>query len=156
MLIHKEGNLFDSTADILCHQCNCQGKMNSGIAKEVRTRYPNVFESYFNDYENGDLRLGYVNFTEVENKDGKKQVIASMCAQDKYGYDGGQYTDYIAFQKCLDNIMMYAYAYDKNPVIAFPNQIGCVRGGGNWKVIKEMIAANLKDFDVEIWRLDNG
>ena len=37
-----DGNLFDSKAKIIAHQVNCQGKMNSGVAKEVRQRYPHV------------------------------------------------------------------------------------------------------------------
>ena len=34
-----DGNLFDSKAKIIAHQVNCQGKMNSGVAKEVRQRF---------------------------------------------------------------------------------------------------------------------
>ena len=35
-----EGNLFDTKANIICHQCNCQGVMGSGVAAEVKRRYP--------------------------------------------------------------------------------------------------------------------
>ena len=45
-VIIKEGNVFDSDADIICHQVNCQGVMGSGVAKEVRERFPNVYEQY--------------------------------------------------------------------------------------------------------------
>ena len=41
-----EGNLFDSHAHIIAHQVNCQGAMNSGVAKQVRERFPHVFEMY--------------------------------------------------------------------------------------------------------------
>lgn len=41
-----DGNLFDSKAKIIAHQVNCQGKMNSGVAKEVRQRYPHVYRDY--------------------------------------------------------------------------------------------------------------
>ena len=41
--------------------------------------------------------------------------------------------------------------------IAFPARIGCVRGGANWNVILKMIEEVLgEDYNVEIWRLDNG
>lgn len=39
-VVIKEGNVFDSDAKIICHQVNCQGVMGSGVAKEVRERYP--------------------------------------------------------------------------------------------------------------------
>ena len=31
-----DGDLLNSEADIICHQVNCQGKMNSGVAKQIR------------------------------------------------------------------------------------------------------------------------
>lgn len=37
------GNLFDSKADVLCHQVNTYGVMGAGIALEVRKRFPGVY-----------------------------------------------------------------------------------------------------------------
>ena len=61
-----DGNLFDTKAHIICHQCNCQGVMGSGVAAEVKRRYPYVFNSYRKDYEDGKLKLGYVNFATAQ------------------------------------------------------------------------------------------
>lgn len=71
------GNLFESDAQILCHQCNCQGKMGSGVAAEVRLRYPHVYGSYYKDFENGKLKLGYVNFTTAKKRSGNCQYVCS-------------------------------------------------------------------------------
>lgn len=148
-----DGNLFDSKAEIICHQCNCQGIMGSGVAAEVKKRYPHVFQSYRDDYENGKLKLGYVNFTMAN----PKQMIANMCGQDKYGYDGKQYTHYEELQECLNQVLKVAlFDYDVKPTIAFPYLMSCHRGGGNWDVVYKMIEDTFKDFDVEIWRLDKG
>lgn len=148
-----EGNLFDSKANIICHQCNCQGIMGSGIAAEVKRRYPHVFNSYRKDYENGRLKLGYVNFATAK----QDQVIANMCGQDKYGYDGRQYTHYDKLQECLDAVLYFAlHEYDRQPKIAFPYLMSCHRGGGDWNIVYKMIEDTFKKFDVEIWRLNNG
>lgn len=148
-----EGNLFDTKADIICHQCNCQGVMGSGVAAEVKRRYPYVFNSYRKDYEDGKLKLGYVNFATAK----PDQVIANMCGQDKYGYDGQQYTHYDKLQKCLDRVLLFAIEeYDLKPTIAFPYLMSCHRGGGDWNIVYKMIEETFKDFDVEIWRLNNG
>lgn len=52
MLKHTKGNLIDLAErgkfDIIVHGCNCQNTMGSGIAKEIRERYP---ESYIIDTE---------------------------------------------------------------------------------------------------------
>ena len=148
-----DGNIFDSNANIICHQVNCQGVMGSGVAAEVKKRYPHVFLSYRNDYHHKRLELGYVGFVTAK----RDQVIANMCGQDKFGYDGKTYTNYEKLQACLNRVLEYAmFEYDVKPVIAFPYHMSCHRGGGNWNIVYKMIEDTFKDFDVEIWRLDNG
>lgn len=149
MIKYIEGNLFDSKANILCHQCNCQGVMGSGIALEVKKRYPNVFLSYFEDFKENKLKLGYVNFTRAKGT----QIIASMCGQDKYGYKG-LYTNYDKLQDCLNSVKQFALTnYKEKPIIAFPYKMSCDRAGGDWNVVSKMIEDTFKDFDVEIWKL---
>jgi O-acetyl-ADP-ribose deacetylase (regulator of RNase III) len=148
-----DGNIFDSKAHIICHQCNCQGVMGSGIAAQVKKRYPHVFDAYRKDYLDGKIKLGYVCFATAKND----QVIANMCGQDKFGYDGGVYTNYDQLQNCLYRVKEYAlWEYDVQPVIAFPYLMSCYRGGGDWNVVYQMIEDTFKDFDVEIWRFNNG
>jgi O-acetyl-ADP-ribose deacetylase (regulator of RNase III) len=153
MIKFIDGNIFDSDANIICHQCNCQGVMGSGVAAQVKKRYPNVFQAYRKDYLDGKLKLGYVCFA-TANQD---QVIANMCGQDKFGYDGSVYTNYDELQNCLNAVKEYAMCeYDVQPVIAFPYLMSCYRGGGDWNVVYKMIEDTFRDFEVEIWRLNNG
>ena len=147
-----EGNLFETKANIICHQTNCQGVMKSGVALEVKQRYPNVFNSYRKDYEDGLLKLGYVNFASTGKS--SEQIIANMCGQDVYGYDNGIYTDYDKLQDCFDTVVNYIrISYDAKPTIAFPYLMSCHRGGGDWSIVSKMIEDTFKDFNVEIWRL---
>ena len=47
MSIHIiNGDLFETTAKYICHQVNCKGKMGSGVAKQIRERYPEVYSAY--------------------------------------------------------------------------------------------------------------
>ena len=148
-----DGNLFESKANIICHQCNCQGVMGSGVAAEVKLRYPHVFQAYRKDYLDGKLELGYVCFASAK----QDQVIANMCGQDLFGYNGSMYTNYDKLQDCLNKVKEYAtFEYDVKPVIALPYLMSCRRGGGDWNVVYKMIEDTFKDFDVEIWRFDNG
>ena len=148
-----DGNLFNSQANIICHQCNCQGIMGSGVAAEVKRRYPHVFQTYRKDYLDNKLKLGYVCFATAK----QDQVIANMCGQDKFGYDGSTYTNYEKLQTCLNRVREYAmFEYDVKPTIAFPWLMSCYRGGGDWNIVYKMIEDTFDDFDVEIWRLQNG
>ena len=49
MLQHAKGNLIDMAEaglfDVIVHGCNCQNTMGSGIAKELRARYPGVYQA---------------------------------------------------------------------------------------------------------------
>ena len=41
------GNILEADdRNIIIQQVNCQGAMNSGIAKQIRDRYPDVFTVY--------------------------------------------------------------------------------------------------------------
>ncbi len=42
--------------DYICHQVNCQGAMNSGVAKAIRTEYPIVYENYIKKYDETDRK----------------------------------------------------------------------------------------------------
>ena len=150
------GNLFDTDAEIICHQCNCQGVMGSGVAAEVKCRYPNVYMEYRKAYESDELNLGHVIFSLTGNE--KKQVIANLLGQLNYGRNK-QHTSYTALQQCLKYVRNYVETwYQGQPIkIAFPYGMGSVRGGGDWNTVYRIIEEELGQYyNVEIWRLDKG
>ena len=146
-----DGNLFDSKANIICHQCNCQGVMGSGVAAEVKRRYPEVYTTYRHVYETFGLNLGEALIVETTNG----EYIGNLLGQEKYGYDGKQYTHYDKLQDCFNNVKNFMQEYEFKTV-AFPWLMSCHRGGGDWNIVYKMIEDTFKDFDVEIWRLDKG
>ena len=52
---HIIGNLLDTNCQYICHQVNCQGKMNSGVAKIIRDKWPEVYTQYLKKYIDDDL-----------------------------------------------------------------------------------------------------
>lgn len=163
---YKTGNLLDAPVDYICHQVNCQGRMGSGIAKQIKDRWPVVYDAYigaYKDREDEILRncggfehipdvsetlLGYLQKVPVN----EEQVVINMFAQQYYGYDGKRYTSYDAFWACLGGI---AASVPKGSKIGFPYRIGCGLGGANWQIIETMISVVLgKDFDVYIYTLE--
>lgn len=152
MIHYVKGNLLDSNCDYICHQVNCQGVMGSGIAKQIRERWPEVYESYKNFCnfcnQRGESLLGKVMVT---NK-GCPMRVANMFSQDTYGYDGARYTSYDAFAHCL--ITLKEHVPD-DCTIGFPKNIGCGLGGGSWKVISTLIEEILGDeYEVYIYELE--
>ena len=96
------GNIFNGTENILCHQTNCIGIMGGGIALQVRNRFPKVFEEYQRcclNHEPSQM-LGKVQFcdTGIPN-----HVIANCFGQERIG--SGLQTDYQALEKALQKVL---------------------------------------------------
>ena len=163
MVTFHNGNILDSGADLICHQVNCQGAMNSGVAKAIRQKWPQVYTEYrnaaqdlsseeFYDEESWMHMLGHIQTVFLADKE--TMAVINMFAQAGYGYDGRRYTSYDAFWSCLGEIKR---TIKPGLRIAFPARIGCVRGGANWKVIFTVIEEVLgDDYNVEIWDFDRG
>ena len=163
MVYFRKGDLLESNCDYICHQVNCMGKMNSGIAKQIREKWPIVFQNYMakcnfshpSGYIRPEVLLGDIQFVplyEDYNKDIKHQQVINMFGQYGYGYDGLRYTSYDAFWSCLGKIKD---SVPKGSTIGFPKKIGCDRGGANWAVILEMITEVLGgDYTVYIFCLE--
>ena len=155
-----EGNLLDSKANFICHQVNCQGVMGSGVAWQIRNKWPIVFKEYINKYDlMGNKRdlLGYIQAVKLktESEKYKKPIyVVNMFTQYDYG-KGERYTNYEAFYEALVTIKAKAkMIFDTTPTIAFPYKIGCDRGGANWNIINTMIYEVLNDnFNVEIYKI---
>ena len=147
-----KGDITWSKADYICHQVNCQGKMNSGVAKAIREKWQRVYEFYLraNIGKSWEHMHGHIQEVPVN----ETQSVINMFAQYNYGYDNRRYTSYDAFWSCLGEIKKYL---NPGTTIAFPARIGCVRGGANWSVILKMIEEVLgEDYNVEIWVFDKG
>lgn len=167
MSVHFEiGNLLDAPVDYICHQVNCQGRMGSGIAKQIREKWPAVYDAYYAKFQEmedeiiemcgsweiqmdvSEVLLGHMQIVPVNDK----QNVINMFAQQYYGYDGKRYTSYDAFWACLGGIRD---SVPKGSKIGFPAKIGCGLGGANWEVIFRMIKEVLGDeYEVYIYMLE--
>ena len=156
MIHYVKGNLLDSDCDYICHQVNCQGAMNSGIAKQIRERWPWVYTSYLRYYKacknEGKSPLGEIWGVGIDRDNMSSKWVINMFAQEDFGYYNYRFTSYDAFVKCLE-AMRDRLPRDKT--IGFPKNIGCCRGGANWNIISTMIEEVLgKDFEVYVYELE--
>lgn len=166
MVTHIDGDLLEiqktMNLDVICHQVNCQGKMASGIAKQIRDTYPQVYDAYKAKYDavvqyGSHIMLGDVQFVGLYEdfyQEVKHQHVCNMFAQNNFGYDGKRYTSYDAFWICLNKIKQ---SLQPGSTIGFPYKIGCDRGGANWNIIEAMIREVLgEDFVVYIVHYNGG
>lgn len=160
-----KGDLLEADVQYICHQVNCQGKMNSGIAKSIREKWPIAYEEYLIWYKSceeesiktctfeepvgiSELMLNNIHIVKVNSN----QSVIHMASQQFYGYDNKRYTSYDAFWNCLKKIKEKV---PKGSSLGFPWKIASNRGGANWTVIFAMIKETLsKDYEVQIYKLE--
>lgn len=143
------GDLLTSDCKYICHQVNCQKKMGSGIAKQIREKWKAVYDVYM--LEASPDKLGHIQKVYIQDPIVGIRGVINMFAQEYYGYDGKRYTSYDAFWSCLGEIKSQL---TKGLSIGFPDHIGCGLGGANWEVIKKMIEEVLgEDYEVYIYKL---
>lgn len=136
MIVEREGDILQSGADVICHQVNCMGVMGGGLARQIRDKYPDVYQQYQSKCDADNYCLGDVQYC------GEAEVIiANMFAQFGYGRDK-QYTDYDALKRCLKNVrgalQIYSH-HHSNYRVAFPHGLGCGLAGGDWAIVHGMI-----------------
>lgn len=156
MITYLKGDLLESNVDYICHQVNCRGRMGSGIAKQIRNKFPEVYRVYSERYEDAqrvlrstDQMLGSTDIVQIP---GSKQRVVNMYSQRSYGYDGKRYTSYKAFRFILNELKK---DIPTDCTIGFPKGIGCGLGGGNWAVISKMIEEILgESHEVYIFELE--
>lgn len=141
---HDPSNICLVTSGVIVHGCNAQGAMGSGVAKQLRAKYPDIFHSYcahlYSMNELGLNPLGSVDFTTVA----EGLVVANAITQEFYGRSGEKYISYTALKKCLETV---ANAYGSTS-IHIPYLIGAGLGGGDEEKILHIIETKLKDCDV--------
>lgn len=148
MIIHHDpSNIVRAREGIIVHGCNAQGVMGSGVAKQLRAKYPDIFYRYcehLNEHLDEDVNpLGSVCFVPVTTT----LVIANAITQEFYGRDGKRYVSYDALRDCLKIIAEYI-VYDTP--IHIPYLIGAGLGGGDEQTILQIIEAELLDYEVHL------
>ena len=161
-----KGNLLEQTTGLIVHGVNCQGVMGSGIAAQIRAKYPQVYKDYraFYEQETTSPRfqttaqlLGKVIYTHISDE----LVIASAFTQDFFGTSRNTvYVSYAAIAQCFDKIVM-DHKVDQHffeipsQTIKFP-KIGAGLANGDWTTIEKIIeqkTSGVKDLETELYVL---
>ena len=148
--------------------------MGSGIAKQIRDKWPEVFDSYCNflqyNYTNGICRysydfLGRCLLSQCNEKGTSNfQFIANFFSQDNYLPRTLCHTEYDAFRKCckqlklqIEEVLLVSYAYKfkkETLTIGFPYKIGCGLAGGDWSIVEKILEEEFKDvYNINIYKL---
>ena len=145
MIIRQNISIFDCDAHAIIHQANCQNTMGSGIARQIRERYPEAYEADCQTTP-GDIRkLGA--FSWVKAKDGK--FIYNCYSQYRYGREK-RHTNYEAVYTGLSSIEQNARELGLT-TLSLPYNMGCMLGGGSWRIVSVIIYEVFKDSPIDLY-----
>lgn len=144
--------LEDGDIDYMIHCCNARGVMGSGIAKQVKKKYPKAFSDYLDSY------LSVENSKELMGSLSGSGGVINLISQYSYGYDGQRYTNYGAVSKGLSLVRERVVALSKPPQsskfkIGIPYKMASDRGGADWDIILELVEAHLDWCEVYVYKL---
>lgn len=137
-------DILENTAGIIVQQVNCQGVMNVGLAKQIREKWPIVFEEY---QKRKVKTLGSMQLILVEPAGKYSEYPLYVCnifGQLGYGTNQQQ-TNYQGVKKAFIKLKKELHRH-KLPIF-IPYMMGCGLGGGDWnkylsiifKIIPEII-----------------
>lgn len=134
MIKSVKGDLLNFDVGLIVHQVNTLGVMGGGIARQIKDKYPVVYEKYVDFctlYSDDDL-LGCVQFVEVGDV-----IVANVFAQKSIDF-GKCNTVYDALCAGLKRVKEYCYENNIKE-IGVPDLIGCGLAGGNRDVVMNII-----------------
>lgn len=138
-----KGDILDAKHGIIAHQVNCQMVMGAGLAKQIRNKYPRVYEEYISVMKMVPInqRLGKCQIVSISNM----LFFANLFGQFDYKSVGLK-TDYGALGMALRQLQRWRTIskLDNLPVF-IPYGIGCGLGGGDWKIVEGIIRDAIPD-----------
>ena len=154
-LVLNQQQRWEQDVHFIIHGCNAQGRMGSGFAKELRSRFPHAYDDYIAAYEAGNnrLKLGSVVYHAAETD----LIIANAITQEFYGYDGSKYVSYDAiddvFKELNHTASLLKTVSGKEEVHFHFPKIGSALGGGDWDVIESIINNRVTEATKNLYEL---
>src|ERR1035438_6323063 len=94
-----EKDILLATDEVIAHCCNTKNTMNSGVARVLRLRFPEIYTSDSAEYiKQGKELLGKAIWVKVETRPLETSIkyTINIYGQQNYGYSGTRFIDYEA------------------------------------------------------------
>jgi O-acetyl-ADP-ribose deacetylase (regulator of RNase III) len=138
-MLYYHGNLLapeNIRGGLIAHGCNALGVMGSGIAKAIKDQFPACFSEYSRWHQKNGLKLGEVVYYHHNDGNPENEVLIANCITQQNTGTNRRQVNYVAVAKAMSDVCQFANAAEL--VVRIP-LIGAGLGGGDWKVISEII-----------------
>lgn len=129
--------------DVIAHGCNCFCTMGAGIAKGIKSQFPEAYKADRATPKGEKKKLGTCSQATI-NRNGTELVVVNAYTQ--FDWKGkGVKVSYEAIRKC----MKWIKKEHSGKRIDLP-KIGAGLAGGDWNLISEIIEEELSKEDVTL------
>jgi len=155
-IIYKKGDMFlhvfpEGQCKVFAHGCNLQGVMGSGVAKQIKEKYPWAYEIYKQGCNEPFSNIGDVYPAFYLACD--DAIIYNCITQEYFGRDKNTvYVDYYALRKCMQFINEESEYDSKVPEVVMP-KIGAGLANGDWDIISKIIEEESTYFQPIVYEL---
>lgn len=139
MINYIKGSVFDIPCDAIFHVSNAFCTMGSGLALQIKERYPEAYEADLETKKGDKSKLG--SFSHAIGNDGKH--IYNCYGQ--YTFGKGRQLNYEAFYSAFELAIKNADSRNLM-VINTAWKIGADRAGGDWRIIERMIEVIMESY----------
>lgn len=141
MINYIKGDLLSVKEGVIVHGCNSMGVMGAGVAKQIKKKYPDCFEFYYNVCRNEKAKLGTCHVWIGS----RGPTIVNAITQDTVGRSERN-VSYDAIDDMMRNLSNMGFSVVNMPMI------GAGLGGGNWEII-EKILNSYTDMTINVYVL---
>jgi O-acetyl-ADP-ribose deacetylase (regulator of RNase III) len=126
--------------DVIIHGCNCFCTMGAGIAKQIKSTFPEAYQADLQTEKGNQSKLGDISWTKVETSKGELIIVNGYT---QFHWKGnGRKVDYDAVRAVFQKVKQQFSGFR----IAYP-AIGAGLAGGDWAIISAIIAEELNGED---------
>jgi O-acetyl-ADP-ribose deacetylase (regulator of RNase III) len=147
MIIEKSANLLEEPLDGIIQQCNCFCVQSAGIALRIKNKFPEAYEADCKTVKGDESKLGHFSVAILPNN----FHIYNMYGQLSFG--GGRQTNYEAVANGLGRIEWHASSSGLR-TIGLPARMGCVLGGGDYRIVRAIIETVFADSPLQLFICD--
>ena len=136
------GDLLKSDAKVIAHQSNCFHVMGGGIAKQLKDKYPEVYQADLLTERGDSGKLGTFSVAEISDD----LTVFNMYSQYVYGR-GTTHTNMYFVEECFYQLAKHLKLHPElGDTISIPYKYGCGLAGGDWGVVLNILGKLLGEF----------
>jgi O-acetyl-ADP-ribose deacetylase (regulator of RNase III) len=133
---------------VIAHGVNCLGNMNSGVARSLFERWPEVKSEYMKVHRSEGWTLGKVRAVDV----GDGITVLNCATQERHRKRGDRPNEVYAERRAIHNCLLEAanFCRIKGAPILYAPKIGCGLGGLTWENVAPIFERVEEDMGIGI------